>query len=326
MKAIVYTQYGPPEVLQQQEVAKPSPKPNEVLIRVRATSVSAGDCRARSFNVPRAVWLPARLVLGLFRPRQPILGLELAGEVEAVGALVRRFQPGDAVFAATLRGFGAYAEYRCLPEQGAIARIPVGLSMEAAATVPIGARTALHYLRYARLQPGQTVLIYGASGSVGSYAVQIARQMGAAVTAVCSQRNLETVKGLGAQRVIDYTRTDLSAEAGGYDVVLVAIDKIPFAHCLRLLKPGGCYLNVTTPLPSLAMLWARLRKGIRLKLGENAPESATDLQHLAELIAAGQLSPLIDRHYSLEQIVEAHRYVDQGHKRGNVAITVQGAA
>jgi NADPH:quinone reductase-like Zn-dependent oxidoreductase len=322
MKAIVYTQYGPPEVLKPAEVEKPTPKDNEVLVKVYATTVTAADVRSRSFTVPPSFWLPARTALGFRRPKNAILGSELAGKIEAVGKDVKRFRKGDQVFAATLVGFGAYAEYRCLPEDAAVAIKPSNLSYEEAAALPIGARTALHYLRKADIQPGQKVLIYGASGSVGTYAVQLAKYFGAEVTGVCSTTNLALVKSLGAGKVIDYTAEDFSAEGESYDVVFEAVDKSSFAACMRVLKPGGIYINITVPLPGIRMLWTKVTSSKKLMLGENSPESAEALLFLSELVEAGKMKPVIDRVYPLEQIVEAHRYVDKGHKKGNVVITL----
>jgi len=323
MKAIVYTKYGPPEVLQLKEMEKPVPKDNEVLIKVYATTVTVGDCRARSFTVPRSVWLPARIALGFRKPRKAILGLELAGEIETVGKYVKLFKKGDQVFAATLMGFGAYAEYKCLPEDAAVSIKPSNITYEEAAALPIGARTALHYLRKANIQRGQKVLVYGASGSVGTYAVQLAKYFGAEVTGVCSTTNLELVKSLGADKVIDYTVEDFTTKDETYDVIFEAVDKSSFSACMRSLKKDGIYLNVTVPLPSIRMLWTKMTSSKKLILGENSPEKAEDLIFLKELVEAGKIKPVIDRCYPLEQIVEAHRYVDKGHKKGNVVITVE---
>jgi NADPH:quinone reductase-like Zn-dependent oxidoreductase len=298
------------------------PRDNEVLIKVHATTVTAADFRSRSFTVPAAFWLPARITLGFTKPKRPILGVELAGEIEAVGRDVRRFKQGDPVFAAALLSYGAYAEYKCLPEDAAIAIKPSNLTYEEAAALPIGARTALHYLRKANLQKGQKVLVYGASGSVGSYAVQLAKYFGAEVTGVCSTANVELVKSLGAGRVIDYTAEDFSAQGEVYEVIFEAVDKSSFSACMQALKKDGIYLNVTRPLPGLQMLWTKITTNKKLMLGENPPERAEDLTFLRELVEAGKLKPVIDRSYRLEQIVEAHRYVDQGHKRGNVVVTV----
>ena len=308
MKAIVYTKYGPPEVLQLKEIPKPDPRDNEVLVKVHATTVTIGDCRMRSFTVPPEQWVFARLYLGIFHPRRRILGMELAGEIEAVGKDVTRFTPGDLVFASTFEAnFGGNAEYKCLPENGLLAVKPANLSFgEAAASVGGGA-TALRCLRRANLQPGQSILVYGASGAVGTNAVQLARNLfGAEVTGVCSASNVELVKFLGASRVMDYTREDFTQQGRNYDVVFDAVAKIPSAQARKALKPSGTYLNVhrdahakrdTTPLQEL----------LRLK----------------ELLEANTFKPVIDRVYPLEQIVEAHRYVDQGHKKGNVVLTVQ---
>jgi NADPH:quinone reductase-like Zn-dependent oxidoreductase len=323
MKAVVYTKYGPPEVLQLKEVEKPVLKDNELLVKVHATTVTVGDCRARSFTVPRSFWLPARISLGLRKPRKAILGLELAGEIESVGKDVKLFKKGDQVFAATLISFGAYAEYKCLPEDAAVSIKPSNITYEEAAALPIGARTALHYLRKANIQRGQKVLVYGASGSVGTYAVQLAKYFGAEVTGVCSTPNLELVKSLGADKVIDYTVEDFAAKDETYDVIFEAVDKSSFSACMRSLKKDGIYLNVTAPLPSIQMLWTKMTSSKKLMLGENPPEKAEDLTFLKELVEAGKIKPVIDRSYPLDQIVEAHRYVDKGHKKGNVVITVE---
>jgi NADPH:quinone reductase-like Zn-dependent oxidoreductase len=304
MKAVVYTQYGPPEVLRLTDLPKPTPKDNEVLIKVRTTTVHVGDTRMRSFTVPQGMWLFARLYLGVFRPRRTVLGMELAGDVEAVGKRVTRFKPGDAVFASTSGvNFGGYAEYKCMPEDGILALKPENLTYEEAAAAPTGAFTALRCLRKGNIQPGQRVLIYGASGSVGTYAVQIAKHhFGAEVTGVCSSASLALVKALGADVVMDYTREDFTESGQTYDVIFDAVGKLPPAKGKWALKPTGIYLNVL--------------------VDSGRGEKIEELLSVKKLIEEGELRPVIDRCYPLEQIVEAHRYVDQGHKKGHVVITV----
>jgi len=322
MKAVIYTKYGPPEVLHLAEVEKPTPRDNEVLIRVRATTVSVADFRCRSFTVPLSFWIPARLALGVRRPRRRILGGECAGEVEQTGKTVTRFKKGDQIFAGAIMGPGAYAEYTCLAENGVIALKPVNMTFEEAAAVPIGARAALHFLKKANITAGQKVLVYGASGSVGTFAVQLAKHFGAEVTGVCSGSNLDLVKSLGADAVIDYTKESFAAKGEVYDVILVAVDKGSFADCMKALKPGGIYLNVTTPVRSPRMRWAALTGGKRIVPGEHPSQTPEDLIFLKGLIEQGALRSAVDRRYPLEEIVEAHRYVDQGHKKGNVVVTV----
>ena len=322
MLAVFYEKYGSPNVLKFQETTKPTPKEDEILVKVHATTVTVADVRSRSFTVPASVWLPARISLGLTKPKKPILGMELAGEVESTGKDVSRFKKGDQVFAATLIKFGAYAEYICLPEDAAVAIKPSNVTYEEAAALPIGARTALHYIRKADIQSGQKVLVYGASGSVGTYAVQVAKYFGAEVTGVCSTANLELVKSLGADKVIDYTVEDFSTQSETYDVVIEAVNKSSFSACMRVLKEDGIYVNVTEPLPSFQMLWVKMRSNKRVMLGENAPERADDLIFIKELVETEKLKPVIDRSYPINQIVEAHRYVEKGHKKGNVVLTV----
>ncbi|MCL4859134.1 MAG: NAD(P)-dependent alcohol dehydrogenase [Caldilineaceae bacterium] len=305
MKAIVYTRYGPPEVLQLHEIPKPDPSDHEVLVKVHATTVTIGDCRMRSFTVPPGQWLFARLYLGIFGPRRPILGMELAGEVEAVGKNVTRFQPGDPVFASTFEAnFGGYAEYKCFSENGVLATKPANLSFGEAAASVGGGITALRCLRRANLQPGQEILIYGASGAVGTNAVQLARTLfGAQVTGVCSAANVELVQSLGASQVVDYTREDFTQQEKSYDIVFDAVAKIPPHQARKVLKPNGIYLNVH-----------------RASHATRNTTMLQDLLSLKELLEAGKLKPVIDRVYPLEEIVEAHRYVDAGHKKGNVVI------
>lgn len=323
MKAIVYTKYGPPEVLQIKEVEKPVPKEKEILVKIKATTVTVADIRSRSFTVPTVFWLPARMTLGFRQPKKEILGMELAGEVESVGKEVKRFKEGDQVFAASLVGFGAYAEYLCLPEDGPVSIKPAAITYAEAAAIPIGARTALFFLRKANLQSGQKVLVYGASGSVGSYAIQIAKYFGAHVTGVCSTSNLEWVNSLGADEVIDYTAEDFSTKDAEYDVVFEAVNKSSFLACMKVLKKDGIYINVTEPLPSLQMLWTQLTSGKKLLLSRNSPESSEALTFLSELVERGKLKVVIDRYFEFDEIVGAHRYVEQGHKKGNVVINVE---
>ncbi|MGB5171539.1 NAD(P)-dependent alcohol dehydrogenase [Eudoraea sp.] len=323
MKAVVCTQYGPPEVLNIVEIEKPVPKDNEVLVKVHATTVSAADYRVRSFNVPPSFWLPARLALGLRKPRKSVLGMELSGEIEAVGKDIKTFKKGDKIFAATLQTFGGYAEYICLAEDGPIAIKPSGLSYEEAAAVPIGARTAFHYLKtIAEIKLEKRVLIYGASGSVGTYAVQLAKYFGAEVTGVCSTTNLEMVKSLGADKVIDYSKSDFTKAFETYDIIFITVDKCPFEVCKQALRRNGTYLNIGRPLPSLQMIWASITSGIKVVVGKNAPETAEALFFMKSIIGQGKLKPVIDRIFSIDQIVEAHRYADKGHKKGNVVISV----
>lgn len=306
MKAIVYTQYGPPEVLRLVNIPKPAPSDHELLVKVHATTVTIGDTIMRSLNLPIHGWqkLMGRLILGWRKPRRHILGMELAGEIEAIGRKVTRFKPGDPIFASTFDvNFGGYAEYKCLPENGVIAIKPANLTYEEAAAVPGGGQTAWHCLKKSNLQPGQKILIYGASGAVGTFAVQLAsRYFGADVTGVCSGANLELVKSLGANQVIDYTRQDFTESAETYDVIFDAVGKLSPVQGKKALKPVGIYINVHAD--------------------SNGGEKVEYMLILKELIEAGEFKPVIDRVYPFDQIIEAHRYVEQGHKKGNVAITL----
>lgn len=323
MKGVVCTKYGPPEVLQIQELEKPVPKDNEVLVKVYATSVSAADSRVRSFDIPASFWLPARLMVGIRKPRKSILGMELSGKIESTGKDVKLFKNGDEVFAATLQTFGAYAEYLCLPEVGPLSLKPTNISFEEAAAIPIGARTAFHYLKtIGNIQPEQKVLIYGASGSVGTYAVQLAKYFGAEVTAVCSTINLDLVKSLGADKVIDYKSVDYTKSFETYDIIFITVDKCPFIACEKALSDKGIYLNVGRPLKSFQMIWTSLTSRKRIVVGKNSPETVEVLIKLRNLVEEGQLQVVIDRIHTIDEIVEAHRYADKGHKKGNVVITV----
>ena len=323
MKAVVYEKYGSPDVLEFREVAKPTPKDDEVLVKISVTTVTVADSRVRGFTVPPSYWIPARIALGIRKPKQAILGAELAGEVEAVGKDVTRFKPGDQVFASTLEhGFGAYAEYICLPEDGLLVKRSAGLTPEQAATLPIGGRTALYFLREANIRPGQKVLIYGASGSVGTFAVQIAKYFGAEVTGVCSTANLELVKSLGADKVIDYTKEDFTKNGETYDVIFDTVGKASYTGSLGSLKEDGAYLQaVAAPGITLRMRLTSMVSSKNL-VGGGPPPKSEDLVFLEKLVEGGKIKPVIDRVYPMEEIVEAHRYVDTGRKKGNVVITV----
>ena len=323
MKAVKCSKYGPPEVLQFVEIEKPTPKDNEVLIKVHATSVTVADCRVRGFKVPLSFWLPARIALGFWKPKKNILGEELAGKIESVGKNVTLFKKGDKVFAFPgHNSFGCYAEYKCMPENAVIAIKPVTICYEEATAIPFGGGTALHFMREANIQSGQKVLIYGASGSVGTYAVQLAKYFGAEVAGVCSTTNLELVKSIGAKYVIDYTVEDFNKEGEKYDVIFDAVGKSPFFASIRSLKKEGIYLQaVATPALSILMRLTSITTSKKLIGGTLIPR-AEDLIFLGELVEKGKISPVIDRAYPLREIVEAHQYVDKGHKKGNVVITL----
>ena len=317
MKAIVINQYGPPEVLQLQEVEKPAPKDNEVRIRIHATSVTSGDWHLRKAD-PFAV----RLFFGLLRPGKTILGFVVAGEIESVGKNVQRFKEGDAVFGTTGMHFGAYAEYVCLPEDGVLALKPANMTYEEAAAIPFGGNTAWYFLKKAHIQRGQKVLIYGASGAVGTAAVQLAKYLGAEVTAVCSTTNVEMVKSLGADKAIDYTKEDFTQSGETYDVIFDTVGKSSFSDCIRSLKKEGYLLLAAAgPTQMLQGIWTSLTSRRKVVSGVMS-ETAEDMVFFKELIEAGKIQPVIDRTYPLEQIAEAHRYVEKGHKKGNVVIKV----
>ena len=305
MRAAVCTRYGPPEVLQLREVEKPIPRDNEVLIKIYATTVTSSDWFIRSAlrSAPVTTQILLRLVMGFTRPRKPILGLVLAGEIEETGKRLRRFRVGDRVYAFTKFRFGSYAQYTCLPETATLTSAPSNLTYEEAAAIPYGGLLALHYLRKGTIRAGQQVLIYGASGAVGTSAVQLAKHFGTVVTAVCSTTNLDLVASLGADAVIDYAKQHTPGKV--YDLVLDAVgtrktSKLKEA-CRTALAPGGKYISVDDGMPHM---------------------TASDLEQLTDLVEAGKIKPVIDRCYPLEQIVAAHQYVEQGHKKGNVVVTV----
>jgi NADPH:quinone reductase-like Zn-dependent oxidoreductase len=322
MKAAVATKYGAPDVVQLQDAEKPTPKANEILIQIHTTTVTSGDWRVRSLNVPTGFGLLSRLMFGLRRPHQPILGSELAGVVEAVGADVTRFAVGDAVFAYSDATMGAHAEYIALPEDGAIARKPSTLTFEEAAALSFGGTTALYFLRQADIQPGERVLVNGASGSVGTAAVQLAKHFGAHVTGVCSTGNIELVTSLGADRVIDYTHEDVTQTGDTYDIIVDTAGTLPFARSRSILNDSGRLLLVLGSLPSMLQIpWVSLTTNKQVIAGA-ASGTAEDLEFLASLAEAGTFTPVIDRRYPLARIAEAHAYVDQGHKKGNVIVNV----
>lgn len=302
MKAVVCTKYGSPDVLELHEINKPSPGKNEILVNIHATAVTSGDCRVRGFVCPILYRIPMRIVLGFRKPRKPVLGVELSGEVEAVGSEVKRYKKGDRVFAFTGMRFGGYAEYICLPEDGLLAVKPDNITYEEAAAVFFGGTTALHFLRKGNIRNGQKVLIFGASGSVGTSAVQLAKHFGTEVTGICSTSNLELVRSLGADHAIDYTKEDFTANGQQYDIIFDAVGKTSKSACRKALAPNGKFVSVEG-------------QGV-------AKELMQDIVFLKALIESGKLKSVIDRCYPLEQIREAHAYVDKGHKKGNVIITV----
>jgi NADPH:quinone reductase-like Zn-dependent oxidoreductase len=330
MKAIVYTKYGSPEVLQLKEVEKPTPKDNEVLIRVYATTVNYGDLLARNFkntspgefHMPFLFWLLARLDFGLSQPRKNILGSEFAGEIESVGKDVKRFRKGDQVFGYRGQSMGAYAEYLCLPEDGMVALKPANMTFEEATVVPYGAIMALNLLRKVNIQPGQKVLVNGASGGIGSAAVQLAKYFGADVTGVCATLRLEFVKSLGADKVIDYTQEDFTQSGETYDLIFDILGKSSFSRCKSALKQNGRYLLASFKLKQLLqMLWTGVI-GSKKVICALSAERAEDLTFIKALVEAGKIKSVIDRRYPLEQTAEAHRYVETGHKKGHVVIIV----
>jgi len=331
MKAVVFTEYGSPDVLKLEELPRPAPKENELLVRVRATPVNYGDLTARDFansefNMPALLYLPARLSFGWKRPRINVLGSELAGEVAAVGSRVTKFKPGDAVFAYLGMKMGANAEYVCLPENGSVALKPANLSYDEAATLPYGAIMAVSLLQKARLQPGQKILINGASGGIGAMAVQLAKHYGAEVTGVCGAPRLDYVKSLGADKVIDYTKQDFTRNGETYDVILDVLGRTSFARCKKALTPDGVLLFASFKGRALFdMLRTRLfsRQKVICAL---ANEKVDSLLLVKELVEAGKVKALVDKRFPLEQTAVAHRYIEAGHRQGNVVITLNHAA
>lgn len=323
MKAIVYERYGPPEVLQLKEVEKPTPKDNEVLIKTHATTVTSGDWRVRSLNVPAGFGLIMRLVFGVTRPKQPILGTELAGVVESVGKDVRKFKVGNQVFVFSDAAMGCHAEYKCMLEDGAMALKPANLTYEEAAALSFGGTTALNFFRRGKLQSGEKVLVNGASGGVGTAAVQLAKHFGADVTGVCSTANVELVRSLGASHVIDYTKEDFTQNGETYDVIVDTAGTAPFSRSKASLKGRGRLLMVLGGLLDMLRIpWVSMTSSKKIIAGPAAGR-AEDLRFLAGLAEAGEFKPVIDRCYPFEQIAEAHSYVDTGRKKGNVIITLE---
>ena len=329
MKAIVLTRFGPPEVLQLKEIPKPAPKDNEVLVRIYATTVTAGDCELRGLKTPLALRLPIRVVVGLIkiiRPGPIILGQELAGEIEATGKAVTRFRQGDQVFAWTGLGLSAYAEYKCLPENGVLALKPSTMTYEQAAALAVGGLDAVYFMRRGNIQSGQKVLINGAGGSIGTFAVQLARYFGAEVTAVDSTEKLDILRSLGADHVIDYTQEDFTKRGETYDVIFDVIGKSSFSRSVRSLTQNGRYILGNARLSQrLRGQWLSRSssKQVIIWAARTASEYAEDFKFLKELIEAGKIHSAIDRCYPLEQTAAAHRYVDTGHKKGHVVITVE---
>lgn len=329
MRAAIYQTYGSPEVVQVIEVPKPIPNASEVLIKIHATTVSSGDWRVRTLNVPSGFGILSRLIFGVTKPRKKILGTELSGVIESVGKEVKKFKVGDAVFASPGAGMGAHAEYICMAEASAIALKPANLSFEEAAAISFGASTAWVYLHEkAKVEPGQKVLINGASGCVGSFAVQIAKHLGAQVTGVCSTANVELVKSLGADHVIDYTREDFTKSGQDYDVIFDTVGKTSFSQCQGLLKEKGVYLPAVLGIQEMfEMIYTSFKSGQgnrngKRVLGAAIFENAALMETLKKLVESGKIKPVISLRFPLSKIVEAHRIVDSGHKRGCVVVTL----
>lgn len=323
MKAIIYERYGPPEVLQLRDIEKPMPKDNEVLIKTYATTITSGDWRVRSLNVPTGFGLIIRLAFGISKPRQPVLGTELAGVVESVGKAVRNFKIGDQVFVFNDTGMGCHVEYKCMPEDGMVSLKPSSLSFDEAAALSFGGTTALDFLRRGKLQSGEKILINGASGGVGTAAVQLAKHFGADVTGVCSTANQDLVASLGADHLIDYTKEDFTKNGKTYDVIVDTVGNAPFSRTKNSLANKGRLLMVLADLPDMLQVpWVLITSSKKIIAGP-ATVRLEDLHFLAELAEAGQFKPVMDRRYPFEQFVEAHRYVDTGRKKGNVSLILE---
>ena len=328
MKAIIWTKYGSPDGLQLKDVEKPIPKDDQILVKIHATTITAGDCEMRRLQLPLMLSLPVRIYAGFIAPKRiPILGQELAGEVVEVGANVKSYKVGDQVFGTTGFGFGAYAEYICLPEkpddaQGTLAPKPTNLTYEEAAAVPTAGFEALHFLRKADIKLGKKVLIIGAGGSIGTFAIQLARHFGAEVIGVDSTEKMDMLRSIGAKHVIDYTKSDYTRNGETYDLIIDVVGRRGVSRRLKLLKPDGYYFLAYAGLSHILLsMWTSLTSNKKLKI-ESASQKKEDLIFLKELIEAGKLKPIVDRSYLLEQTAEAHRYVESGQKKGNVVITV----
>ena len=328
MKAIIWTQYGPPEVLKLMEIEKPSPKKNEVLIKVLATTVTAGDCELRRFDLPGWIWLPIRIYMGIFKPRLKILGQELAGEIESVGSDVDSFKKGDLVFTPTQMKFGSYAEYICLPSSNPIATMPSNMTFAEAATIPTGGLNALHFLRKGKVRQGESILINGAGGSIGTYAVQIAKAWGAKVTCVDTTKKLEMLKSIGADHVIDYTKEDFTENGNTYDVIIDVVCKGSLSRNIRSLRKNGRLVIGNPKMSSIIRRrWVSLKNRFPGQSGKKVINALTaykleDMNYLKELIEEGKIKAVIDKSFPLNKIVEAHHYVENGHKLGNVVINL----
>lgn len=323
MKAIILTQYGPPGSLQLREIEKPVPGDNDVLIKIHASTVTMGDCELRNLTLPLWTRIPVRLIMGFRKPKKFTPGMELAGVIESVGKNVTSFKPGEAVFGSSGMSMGGNAEYKCLSVKSSLVHKPDNITFEEAATIPVGGINALHFLRKANIQPGQHVLINGAGGSIGTYAVQLAKMYGAEVTAVDSDEKLEMLQSIGADHVIDFRKEDFAKHGGKYDVIMDMIYSNSYTRCINALTDNGTYLMANTgPRRMFWGLWTEKTTNKKVMF-ELAAERKEDLQHIAELIGTGKIKAVIDRCYPVEQVEEAHRYVEEGHKKGCIVINVQ---